>query len=153
MWSTEIRVTRNDTRDDIEIYRDYIKECYGQDLDSFEFELRNWETTPGNGYWLATHNHGHSQFTIIRYVEVDGSGGELLIQDPRPNANRNWPAELGGQFAPLVVQPESGMTVIFPSFCYHQAAPFTGRIRRATVSEIELYSRTEDPGKMGTSSV
>jgi len=143
MWETNIEITEDDCRDDKTIYDDYLKKYFNQNLKSFEYDINEWETTPDSGYWLPTHNHGHSQFTIVRYVDVDGFGGELIIQDPRPNANRNWPGELGNQFAPLVVEPKTGMTVIFPSFCYHLAAPFRGRIRKTKVSEIELYSRSK----------
>jgi hypothetical protein len=147
MWSTEISIKLEDKRTHLQIYSDYLQEFFNTNLDIFEYEIREWKTTPKDGYWLPPHNHTHSNFTVITYGEVTGWGGELIIQDPRTNANRGWPSELGKQFAPLVITPKKWMSIIFPSFCVHTAAPFRGKIREAYVSEIELFSLDDNSSK------
>ena len=145
MWSTPIQVFNDGYKKPVERYKDFLKEHFNLDLENFNYEIREWETTPGSGYWLAPHNHGHSHFTAIHYSYVSGEGGELILHDPRANANRGFPQEFGSAFAPYIIKPETGMTAIFPSYIYHTVAPFRGMIREGKVSEIQLNSpRTID---------
>lgn len=145
MWSTPIHIHNDGYKDPIERYKEYLQSYYQLDLNDFKYDIRTWETTPNSGYWMAPHNHGHSHFTSIYYEYVSGEGGELLLHDPRSNANRGYPQEFGSNFSPCIIKPETGMTVIFPSFVYHTAAPFRGIVRKATVTEIQLNSsRTID---------
>ena len=153
LWDTYIDVVRNDSRTTEQRYRDYLEQVWHVSLDDFEWDIRNWDTTSGAGYWMTAHNHGHSQLTSIHYTDVQGMGGDLIIQDPRANANRGWPQELAQQFQPLVVQPEAGMTVTFPSYCYHLASPFYGTVRTAHVSELQLWSMSEGVALQGATAV
>ena len=102
---------------------------------------------------MSPHNHGHSHFTSNNYNHVSGEGGELILHDPRVNANRGFPQEFGTEFAPYIIQPETGMTVIFPSYVYHTAAPFRGIIREASVSEIQLASISTGDSYLGATSI
>lgn len=153
LWDTYIDVVRNDSRTTEQRYRDYLEQVWHVNLDDFEWDIRSWDTTTETGYWMTAHNHGHSQLTSIHYTHIQGMGGDLIIQDPRANANRAWPQELAQQFSPLVVQPEPGMTVTFPSYCYHLASPFYGTVRAAHVSELQLWSTTEGVATQGATAV
>lgn len=153
LWGTLIDIKRKDTRTCEQRYRDYLNNVWNVDLDVFEFEIREWNTTSDSGYWMTAHNHGQSQLTSIHYTNVDGMGGDLVIQDPRANANRGWPQELAQQFSPLVVQPQNGMTVTFPSYCYHLVSPFYGNTRAAHVSELQLWSMTQGEHTQGATAV
>lgn len=153
LWDTQILVERRDTRTVKQRYSDYLDQVWGLDLEVFEHEIRTWETTSEAGYWMTAHNHGQSQLTSIHYTHIDGMGGDLIIQDPRANANRGWPQELAQQFQPMVVQPEPGMTVTFPSYCYHLVSPFYGTVRAAHVSELQLWSLTEGNDTLGATAV
>lgn len=153
LWGTHIDVRRNDTRTAEQRYRDYLTEYMNSDLDLFEWDMREWDTTSDAGYWMTAHNHGQSQLTSIHYTHVDGMGGNLIVQDPRANANRGWPQELAHQFQPLVIAPESGMTVTFPSYCYHLVSPFYGTVRSAHVTELQLWSMTEGEHTQGATAV
>lgn len=153
LWDTYIDVVRKDTRTAEQRYRDYLEHIWHVSLDDFEWDIRAWDTTTETGYWMTAHNHGHSQLTSIHYTNVQGMGGDLIIQDPRANANRAWPQELAQQFQPLVVQPEPGMTVTFPSYCYHLASPFYGTVRAAHVSELQLWSDTQGTDVQGATAV
>ena len=57
------------------------------------------------------------------------------------------------QFKPVIIKPESGLTVTFPSYIYHTAAPFTGIVREAYVTEIQLMSETWGKAELGVSSI
>lgn len=153
MWSTPIQVFNNGYQDPFERYKDFLKDHYKLDLNDFKYDIREWKTTPGSGYWMSPHNHGHSHFTSIYYNHVSGEGGELILHDPRVNANRGFPQEFGTEFAPYIIQPKTGMTVIFPSYVYHTAAPFRGIIREASVSEIQLASISTGDSYLGATSI
>lgn len=153
LWDTQILVERHDTRTVMQRYSDYLEQVWGVDLAAFEHEIRTWDTTSEAGYWMTAHNHGQSQLTSIHYTHIDGMGGDLIIQDPRANANRGWPQELAQQFQPMVVQPQAGMTVTFPSYCYHLVSPFYGTVRAAHVSELQLWSSTQGQDTLGATAV
>ena len=153
LWDTYIDVARKDSRTVEQRYRDYVETVYHTDLNTLEWEIREWDTTTEAGYWMTAHNHGQSVLTSIHYTQVQGMGGDLVIQDPRSNANRGWPQELAQQFQPLVVQPEAGMTVTFPSYCYHLVTPFYGTVRAAHVSELCVWSSTEGESIQGATAV
>jgi|TARA_B110000483_G_scaffold29104_1_gene35301 predicted 2-oxoglutarate/Fe(II)-dependent dioxygenase YbiX len=65
------------------------------------------------------HNHLGSQFTGILYLASPPNGGELLLHDPRGNANRGYNDNLKHIFAPEVIKPQAGDLFIFPSFVWH----------------------------------
>lgn len=153
LWGTEILIERNDTRSCEQVYKDYLEHVWNTDLAVFEHEIRKWDTTSDTGYWMTSHNHGQSQLTSIHYTHIDGLGGDLIIQDPRANANRGWPQELAHNFQPMVVQPQAGMTVTFPSYCYHLVSPFYGTTRAAQVSELQLWSMSTGASSQGATAV
>ena len=153
MWSTPIQVHDDGYKDPIERYTHFLQKHYQLDLESFKYDIREWATTPESGYWMAPHNHGHSHFTSIYYECVSGEGGELLLHDPRNNANRGYPQEFGSQFSPYILQPKAGTTIIFPSYIYHTAAPFHGIVRKAIVTEIQLGGINTGESYMGATSI
>ena len=152
MWSTPVQ-TFEGRKDTINLYTDFLKEYYDLDLKNFKYDIRTWETTPESGYWMAPHNHGHSHFTSIYYEFVAGEGGELMLHDPRNNANRGYPQEFGKCFAPLIIEPKTNMTVVFPSYVYHTAAPFRGVARKAIVTEIQLGSINTGESFLGATAI
>ena len=153
MWSTPIQVYNDGYKDPVERYTDFLKLHYQLDLKDFKYDIRQWETTPESGYWLAPHNHGHSHFTSIYYEYISGEGGELLLHDPRTNANRGYPQEFGSCFSPYVFEPKTGSTIIFPSYVYHTAAPFMGIVRKAVVTEIQLNSINIGEAYLGATAI
>jgi hypothetical protein len=153
LWSTPIQVHDDGYKDPIERYAHFLQKHYQLELEDFKYDIRKWDTTPESGYWMAPHNHGHSHFTSIYYDCISGEGGELLLHDPRNNANRGYPQEFGNQFAPYILQPKTGTTIIFPSYIYHTAAPFRGIVRKAIVTEIQLGSINTGESYMGATSI
>lgn len=153
MWSTPIQVFNDGFKEPVERYAEFLKTHYELDLKEFKYNIRDWKTTPESGYWLAPHNHGHSHFTSVYYKYVSGEGGELILHDPRTNANRGFPQEFGKHFAPFVIEPKTGMTIVFPSYVYHTAAPFRGIVREAIVTEIQLSSINTGEAYLGATAI
>lgn len=65
------------------------------------------------------HNHLGSQFTGILYLASPPNGGELVLHDPRGNANRGYNDNLKHIFNAEVIKPSAGDLFIFPSFVWH----------------------------------
>lgn len=68
------------------------------------------------GEMLAYHSHD-SIFTGIVYLTPAAAG--LRLHDPRTNAGRYFPVMLSKSFEDIVIMPELGEVVIFPSYVYH----------------------------------
>ena len=152
MWSTPVHSSKT-YQSPVERYREFLMMYYQLELDDFKYDIREWQTTSINGYWMSPHNHGHSHFTSIYYKHVSGEGGELMLHDPRPNANRGYPQEFAYDFKPLVIKPYSGLSITFPSYIYHTAAPFQGAVREAHVSELQLFSETIGTAQQGATAI
>ena len=152
MWSTPIHSGHTYVSPE-DRYRQFLMMYYQLELDDFKYNIREWKTTSTSGYWMSPHNHGHSHFTSIYYKHVSGEGGDLILHDPRANANRGYPQEFAIDFKPMVIKPLSGLYIIFPSYVYHTAAPFQGAVREAHVSELQLFSETTGTSEQGATPI
>ena len=83
------------------------------------FSFNWWVHVYKQGATHHIHNHLGSQFTGILYLATPPVGGELVLHDPRGNANRGYNTNLNHMFDPVVLQPEAGDLFIFPSFVWH----------------------------------
>jgi Putative 2OG-Fe(II) oxygenase len=72
--------------------------------------LRKGEVT---GY----HGHDYSFLTGIVYLSPQNTG--LILHDPRVNAGRAYPYQFRSWFSDVVIVPEPGDIVLFPSFVFH----------------------------------
>ena len=96
----------------------YIEQVYG--VSDFEYHITAWLTTNGIYNRKSFHNH-HSAFVSgVFYIGVDDESGNLIIHDPRFNANRAAPDQILDAFRPLIVEPKPGDIILFPSFIYHE---------------------------------
>lgn len=50
-------------------------------------------------------------------------GGSIMFCDPRPRAHMN---QVGNQITEIIVPPEPGMMILFPSYYEHAVVPFKG---------------------------
>jgi hypothetical protein len=71
--------------------------------------------------------------------EENNKGGELILQDPRFNANRGYKEEFNNWFNNETITPKTGQFIIFPSFLYHNVKTFYGKIRLAMPVDLILY--------------
>jgi hypothetical protein len=116
-------------------FDEYLKNIIGKSL--YEFpnrEYRAWITGAKNGYNILTHNHNGCQVSGVFYFYNDDpdAGGEIVLLDPRFNANRSYKSShWDNLFKPIRMEAKSNSFVVFPSFIYHQTTPFQGKLRIA----------------------
>jgi hypothetical protein len=104
--------------------------------------IKSWVTGVLHGYMIPYHNHCGASLSSVFYMIIDNdkrpAGGELLLFDPRNNANRGYKEEFYKMFESKSIHPENGDYVIFPGFLYHQSTPFNGSIRLAMPVDLFL---------------
>jgi Putative 2OG-Fe(II) oxygenase len=116
-----------------------------QELGRLQFHNHTWfHITRYAGSFVA-HNHPMASWSAVYCVRageaVPGQpdSGVLRLRDPRSGANAyHDPANgrLHGQFQlrPLELRLVPGQLVVFPSYVFHEVAPFFGADRRITVA-------------------
>lgn len=102
--------------------------------------MRAWITGTGFDYNIMTHNHSGAHLSAVFYLFNDApdAGGELVMFDPRSNANRAYKADWADYFAPKRIKTPSYTYAVFPSFVYHQTTPFKGNLRLAIPVDLFL---------------
>ena len=115
-------------------------EYFNLDLDKYKnIHFRSWLTGCKSGYNIPIHNHSGSIASAVFYLLCDeNQHGELIMLDPRSNANRGFQEEFKHHFENKIYTPKSGEFVIFPGYLYHQTVPFTGSIRLAMPVDLFL---------------
>ncbi len=116
-----------------------------QDLGRLKFHNHTWFHITRHAGSFVTHNHPMASWSAVYCVrpgmqvpEQPGSG-LLRLADPRSGANAYQdPANqrLHPPFAlrPLVLRLMAGQLVVFPSYLFHDVAPFYGTDTRITVA-------------------
>ena len=116
-----------------------------EDLSSLKFQNHTWfHVTRYAGSFVA-HNHPLASWSAVYCVRAGESAarhpdsGILRFLDPRQGAGAYLdPANrsLRPSFAlrPLEIRLEEGQVVVFPSYVFHEVAPFYGGDRRITVA-------------------
>lgn len=115
-------------------FDEYLKETFNKSIDYFpKHRFRGWLAGPNSGYAIPIHNHSGASISAVFYLfcEEANAGGELVLVDPRTNANRGYIDEMRDIFSPETLMPKSGTVVIFPSFLYHYTNMFRGNLRLA----------------------
>lgn len=118
----------------------YLKH-WNIDLNEFsKRRIRSWITGSQSGYMIPVHNHSGASISAVFYLlcEDQTAGGELLLMDPRHNANRGYDASFKPLFENINYLPKSGEFVLFPGFVYHHTIPFRGKIRLAMPVDLFL---------------
>jgi hypothetical protein len=126
-----------------EKFSEYLYEVFKVDLSEYKHSFKAWLTGNQGGYFMDTHNHSGSPFVSVFYVlsEQEKVGGELVMTDPRPNANRGYFDEFIKPFSPTIFQPSTGDVIIFPGYLYHQVRPFHSKLRIAI--PVDLFIPNE----------
>ena len=103
-------------------------------------KVTGWITGAKKGYMIPPHNHSGASLSAIFYIlnEEKDKGGELVLQDPRNNANRGYKEEFKFLFGDKKYMPSSGEYIIFPSYIYHYTLPFNGSLRLAVPVDLFL---------------
>jgi hypothetical protein len=122
----------------------YLTETIGKDLDSFNgYKLKGWmsKLSKDKIRYIPRHNHKGSFVSMVFYIlsESDNLGGEIVLQDPRPNANRGYTDEFSNWFKDVRHNPKTGDFLIFPSFLYHYVDLYSSDNRIAIAIDLYLY--------------
>ena len=121
-------------------FDDYL-DLIGIDINKFpDRKVKGWITGSKPGYVIPPHNHYGASLSAIFYIlnEEKNKGGELVLQDPRINANRGYRNEFKFLFEDKKYMPSSGEYIIFPSYIYHYTLPFSGALRLAVPVDLFL---------------
>lgn len=116
------------------MFEKYLQEVFGLDLSVCKgHHFRSWLTGPHAGYSIRPHNHSWSCISAVFYLLCDekDAGGELILMDPRVNANRGYQEPMKFYFAEQKLLPSTYDAIMFPSFMYHYTLPFKGTLRLA----------------------
>lgn len=114
---------------------------WGIDINEFpDKRIRSWVTGAHPGYMIPIHNHSGATLSAVFYLfaEEKDFGGELVLADPRHNANRGFKDQFKPLFENQYYLPSTGEFIIFPSFLYHHTIPFTGKLRLAVPVDLFL---------------
>jgi uncharacterized protein (TIGR02466 family) len=98
-----------------------------------------WANVARDGAYNAVHNHTPAVFSGVYYVSTgepapeDSREGLIEFIDPRPGPH-------GGTLpthafnAPLIIDPEPGMMLVFPGWLLHYVHPYRGTAPRVSVA-------------------
>lgn len=120
-------------------FEEYINKCFNISLKEFkDYYFESWIAGRDHSY----HNHTQDHFSAVFYILVDQehAGGIISFFDPRMNANRGYRVHdhLQKHFDPLMLSPQTGDYVIFPSYLYHVVSTYNGKIRIAMPVDLHL---------------
>ncbi len=106
---------------------------------TFDWVAEGWANVNGPGASNSAHAHPGCFWSAVFYVRVDpGTGGELLLQDPRSPAMEMyapslWFANAGVQ-REGTIKPVTGTLVLFPSWLVHSVTPWFGDGLRISIA-------------------
>jgi len=105
-----------------------------------DYDIRGWLTGYGTNYAMPKHNHSGSHVSAVFYLLCENNhGGDIILHDPRTNANRGYIPEFSKMFDPIRFTPQTGDVLMFPSFLYHNVETFRGKIRLALPVDLTIY--------------
>jgi len=111
----------------------------------------SWANVNERGGANARHVHGGSYWSAVFYVRVDeGSGGELVLHDPRmPMLAMHAPTlrfrNAGGERL-VKLKPTPGLLILFPSWLAHEVEPWDGDGMRISIAINLTATRTRTVG-------
>lgn len=111
----------------------YLQKVFGKSVKDYTTsKFRGWPTNPNNGYTIPFHNHAGATLSGVFYLFCEENpSGNLILTDPRYNANRGYMSDFRHIFADQAFSPKSATSIIFPSFLYHYTTVFKGGLRLA----------------------
>ena len=113
---------------------------YDISLKNKDYDLRAWITGYGTNYAMPKHNHSGSHLSAVFYLLCEEkNGGNIVLHDPRTNANRGYVDDFQSMFDKVRFTPSSGDVLIFPSFLYHNVETFNGKMRLAMPVDLTIY--------------
>jgi predicted 2-oxoglutarate/Fe(II)-dependent dioxygenase YbiX len=123
-------------------FDDYLKATIDCSIDDWNHcEMKAWITGHGKDYSMTIHNHTGAHLSGVFYIlaEDKNSGGDIVMHDPRSNANRGYDEYFNPMFNRYHHTPETGDFMIFPSFTYHHVNPYYSQLRICVPVDLYLY--------------
>lgn len=137
----------------------HMTDIHPQGKRTFSWSVEMWASINPPGAANQQHCHPGALWSAVYYVDPGGSeaengGGELVLEDPRfPTSHMTVPdlvmkmpdgAPMQSQ---VVIRPEAGMLVVFPSWLRHSVNQHRGANPRISVSLNLMVSLAleEDP--------
>jgi len=123
-------------------FNEYLLETTGKQISDWKSnEMKGWITGHGKDYSMTIHNHSGAHLSAVFYVLAEDkvSGGDIVLSDPRSNANRGYDEWFDPMFARKHHTPETGDYMIFPSFTYHHVNPYYSSLRICIPVDLYLY--------------
>jgi uncharacterized protein (TIGR02466 family) len=103
--------------------------------------LWGWGINMRAGDTNTTHVHHNAKVSGVYYVKIPPLSskqknaakpeGSLMFYDPRPRAHMN---RLPNQITEIVIPPQEGLMVLFPSYYEHSVLPFRGNAVRTCIA-------------------
>ena len=124
------------------LFDEYLKRTIGQKITDWkQYEMKGWITGHGKDYSMTIHNHSGAHLSGVFYVLAEdmSAGGDLVLSDPRSNANRGYDEYFDVMFQREHHTPETGDYMIFPSFTYHHVNPYYSSLRICIPVDLYLY--------------
>jgi hypothetical protein len=128
-----------------EKFSEFFKIVLNKNLNDFDSYYQGWITGNNSGYSMNYHNHAGAPFVSVFYLyaEDTNAGGELVLFDPRVNANRGYLKEFQDPFSPVEFTPKTGDVLIFPGYLYHSVNLFSSKLRFAVPVDIFIKGRKD----------
>jgi uncharacterized protein (TIGR02466 family) len=106
---------------------------------SIRWAVDAWANVSTTGASNRAHVHGASFWSAVYYVEIgDGTGGALVLHDPRMPALRMHAPSLrfkdGGSEVFASIMPKAGLMVLFPAWLSHSVEPWEGSGTRISIA-------------------
>lgn len=123
------------------VFDRYLQETMNSRLVDFPHRFYGgWQLGYAGLYNMPAHNHRNSHITSVFYflTEDAAHGGDMVLLDPRINANRGCHERQANWFDYTIHQPKSGDYLVFPSFLYHFVRPHTGDLRLGLAVDLFL---------------
>ena len=124
----------------------------------FNWGVDMWANINGPGDSNQLHCHTGAYWSGVYYpdpggAEVEGNGGELILEDPRyPMAYLTVTdlllrtADGKAMNSEVAIRPEAGMLVLFPSWLRHSVRPHAGDRERVSVAiNLSLFGAMPEP--------
>ncbi len=109
-----------------------------------EWAVEGWANVLATGGSNAAHAHPGNFWSAVFYVDVEGTGGELILHDPRmPALKMHAPAlsfDKKGPESAAKITVSTGKLVMFPSWLLHSVLPWQGEQPRISIA-INLAAR------------
>lgn len=120
-------------------FENYLAQLGFRISDYNDRRLKSWLTGSQSGYNITAHNHSGASVSAIFYLLCDeDKGGDLILMDPRSNANRGYKPDFQRLFENKHYSPQNGQYIMFPSYVYHHTVPFLGKLRLAMPVDLFL---------------